>query len=190
MRRGRHGIGLALSGGGYRAALFHLGALRRLFELGVPQDPEFRTISSVSGGSLTAAAAQEIVDGFMACGNDAAAQRLPSRTRRRHLRRVSSALRASASWRARRAVERRQGFRGRAASGSWRPASVGCRRVRPFDRLRTGNLGEAGLGAQTDRALTGNIVMAGSPLKRRTPASRSDHLTANCDPNATDRNFP
>lgn len=54
--RGRQGIGLALSGGGYRAALFHLGALRRLFELGVLQSPEFRTVSSVSGGSLTAAA--------------------------------------------------------------------------------------------------------------------------------------
>ncbi len=54
--RGRKGIGLALSGGGYRAALFHLSALRRLFELGILQSPEFRTISSVSGGSLTAAA--------------------------------------------------------------------------------------------------------------------------------------
>jgi NTE family protein len=58
----RRGIGLALSGGGYRAALFHLGSLRRLFEIGVLQDSEFRTISSVSGGSLVAAAvAQGIV---------------------------------------------------------------------------------------------------------------------------------
>lgn len=56
MPRGRQGIGLALSGGGFRAALFHMGALRRLFELGVLQDPAFRTVSSVSGGSITAAA--------------------------------------------------------------------------------------------------------------------------------------
>ena len=46
----------ALSGGGYRAALFHMGAMRRLFELGVLQDPEFRTVPSVSGGSLASAA--------------------------------------------------------------------------------------------------------------------------------------
>ncbi len=56
MKHPRRGIGLALSGGGYRAALFHLGAMRRLFELGILQDPEFRTVSSVSGGSFAAAA--------------------------------------------------------------------------------------------------------------------------------------
>ncbi len=49
----RNGIGLCLSGGGYRAALFHLGALRRLNELGVLS--RVRTISSVSGGSIAAA---------------------------------------------------------------------------------------------------------------------------------------
>ncbi len=54
-KRPRRGIGLALSGGGYRATLFHIGALRRLFELGVLQRADFRTISSVSGGSITAA---------------------------------------------------------------------------------------------------------------------------------------
>jgi NTE family protein len=46
----RHGVALCLSGGGYRAALFHLGALRRLDELGVL--PRITTISSVSGGSI------------------------------------------------------------------------------------------------------------------------------------------
>lgn len=52
----REGIGLCLSGGGYRATLFHLGSVRRLHELGVMsmQAPHrFRTISSVSGGSIT-----------------------------------------------------------------------------------------------------------------------------------------
>jgi NTE family protein len=48
-----HGVALCLSGGGYRAALFHLGALRRLNELGVLGQVE--TISSVSGGSIMAA---------------------------------------------------------------------------------------------------------------------------------------
>lgn len=49
----RKGIGLCLSGGGYRATLFHLGALRRLNELDILG--RVRTISSVSGGSITAA---------------------------------------------------------------------------------------------------------------------------------------
>lgn len=47
------GIALSLSGGGFRAALFHLGAFRRLNELGVLSRIE--TISSVSGGSIISA---------------------------------------------------------------------------------------------------------------------------------------
>src|SRR2546422_550218 len=41
---------LCLSGGGFRAALFHLGALRRLNELGVLS--RVSVMSSVSGGSI------------------------------------------------------------------------------------------------------------------------------------------
>lgn len=48
------GIALCLSGGGYRATLFHLGALWRLSELGYL--PLIERVSSVSGGSITAAA--------------------------------------------------------------------------------------------------------------------------------------
>lgn len=48
------GIGLALSGGGYRATLFHLGSLRRLAELGVLD--RVTHFSSVSGGSISAGA--------------------------------------------------------------------------------------------------------------------------------------
>jgi NTE family protein len=44
------GLTLCLSGGGFRATLFHLGSLRRLNELGVL--PNVRVISSVSGGSI------------------------------------------------------------------------------------------------------------------------------------------
>jgi len=49
----RRGVALCLSGGGFRAALFHLGALRRLNELGILR--RLRTISAVSGGSTIAA---------------------------------------------------------------------------------------------------------------------------------------
>ena len=52
-RRERAGIALCLSGGGFRATLFHLGALRRLNETGVLA--KLDTISSVSGGSIMAA---------------------------------------------------------------------------------------------------------------------------------------
>ena len=47
------GMALSLSGGGYRAMLFHLGALWRLNELGSLRG--LKRISSVSGGSITAA---------------------------------------------------------------------------------------------------------------------------------------
>lgn len=47
------GIALCLSGGGYRAMLFHLGALWRLSDLGYL--PKLDRVSSVSGGSIIAA---------------------------------------------------------------------------------------------------------------------------------------
>lgn len=46
-------IGLALSGGGYRAAAYHIGTLRALNRLGVLNKVD--VISAVSGGSITAA---------------------------------------------------------------------------------------------------------------------------------------
>lgn len=49
----REGAGLCLSGGGYKAMLFHLGVLWRLNELGIMR--RLLRISSVSGGSITAA---------------------------------------------------------------------------------------------------------------------------------------
>ena len=51
-RAPREGIALCLSGGGYRAMLFHLGALWRLNEAGFL--PKLDRISSVSGGSIAA----------------------------------------------------------------------------------------------------------------------------------------
>jgi predicted acylesterase/phospholipase RssA len=60
-------IGLALSGGGYRASLFHLGAMRRLNELGILE--KVGCISSVSGGS--------ILSGFIADKMLAADQNTP-----------------------------------------------------------------------------------------------------------------
>jgi NTE family protein len=49
----RTGIALALSGGGFRATLFHLGALRRMNELGLLGTID--SVTSVSGGSVMAA---------------------------------------------------------------------------------------------------------------------------------------
>ena len=46
-------IGLALSGGGFRASIFHLGVIRRLEELGIMK--YVHVISAVSGGSIIAA---------------------------------------------------------------------------------------------------------------------------------------
>src|SRR5437867_2725601 len=50
--RPAEGIALCLSGGGYRAMLFHVGALWRLNDLGYL--PKLNRVSSVSGGSITA----------------------------------------------------------------------------------------------------------------------------------------
>ena len=49
----QQGVGIGVSGGGYRAMLFHLGAFLRLFEVGKLQT--MQRISSVSGGSITVA---------------------------------------------------------------------------------------------------------------------------------------
>jgi len=46
-------IGLALSGGGFRASIFHLGVIRRLEELGIMKDVD--VVSTVSGGSIVGA---------------------------------------------------------------------------------------------------------------------------------------
>lgn len=46
-------IGVALSGGGFRASIFHLGVLRRLAEAGVLD--EFDVLSGVSGASVVSA---------------------------------------------------------------------------------------------------------------------------------------
>jgi NTE family protein len=51
-RQPRPGIALCLSGGGFRAMVFHLGALWRLNEVGLLK--KLDRISSVSGGSITA----------------------------------------------------------------------------------------------------------------------------------------
>ena len=46
-------VALALSGGGFRASIFHLGVLKRLAELG--QLPRVDVVSTVSGGSIVGA---------------------------------------------------------------------------------------------------------------------------------------
>jgi NTE family protein len=49
----RKGMGVCFSGGGYRASLFHAGAVRRLNEVGLLTTAD--TITSVSGGSIMTA---------------------------------------------------------------------------------------------------------------------------------------
>jgi NTE family protein len=51
--RPRSGTALAMSGGGFRATLFHLGSVWRLNDLGYLQ--KLNRVCSVSGGSITAA---------------------------------------------------------------------------------------------------------------------------------------
>jgi predicted acylesterase/phospholipase RssA len=46
-------FGLALSGGGFRASLYHLGVIRFLRDAHIL--PSISTITSVSGGSIIAA---------------------------------------------------------------------------------------------------------------------------------------
>ncbi len=53
MMRAGHRLGLALSGGGFRATLFHLGVIRYLRDAGLLE--QIGTICSVSGGSILAA---------------------------------------------------------------------------------------------------------------------------------------
>ncbi len=63
---GQEGIALCLSGGGFRAALFHMGALRRLNELGALGHVD--RISAVSGGSIFAAHLVEAIPAWPAPG--------------------------------------------------------------------------------------------------------------------------
>ena len=53
-RKLEDGVGLCLSGGGFRAMLFHVGALTRLNEAGLLRTLD--RVSSVSGGSIAAGA--------------------------------------------------------------------------------------------------------------------------------------
>ena len=53
------GMALCLSGGGYRAMLFHLGGIWRLNELNLLAT--LKRVSSVSGGSITAGRWQMIL---------------------------------------------------------------------------------------------------------------------------------
>ncbi len=66
----RQGVALCMSGGGFRAALFHLGAARRLNELGVLSRVD--TYSAVSGGSIFLAFLADRVHPWPASGESVA----------------------------------------------------------------------------------------------------------------------
>ena len=69
-RHERKGVALCLSGGGFRAMLFHLGALRRLNEVGLLS--RVTTISSVSGGSIMSALLAERLSEWPSSGTSIA----------------------------------------------------------------------------------------------------------------------
>ena len=53
MNTPKHKLGISLSGGGYRAAAYHLGTLKKLHEMNVL--PKVEVISTISGGSIAGA---------------------------------------------------------------------------------------------------------------------------------------
>ena len=78
-------IGIALSGGGFRATLFHVGAMRRLVELGIL--PRLGRISSISGGSIFAGRLAQVWDQFAASPNVAGYEALVGQPLRAFCRR-------------------------------------------------------------------------------------------------------
>ncbi len=66
----RKGWALCLSGGGYRAALFHVGAMRRLNECGLLGQLDL--VSSVSGGSILAAHLARVLSPWPEVGKEVA----------------------------------------------------------------------------------------------------------------------
>jgi len=56
-------LGLALSGGGFRASFYHIGVLARMAELGILRHVE--AISTVSGGSIVGAAYYVLLKGLL-----------------------------------------------------------------------------------------------------------------------------
>lgn len=65
-------IGLSLSGGGYRAAAFHLGTLQKLEEMGILSGVS--VISTISGGSIAGAAYMVSKDDFKKFEDDTIAK--------------------------------------------------------------------------------------------------------------------
>src|SRR3954469_9576295 len=65
-------VGLALSGGGFRASLFHIGVLARLAELDVLRHVE--VISCVSGGAIIGAYYYLALKNLLATRGDGALQ--------------------------------------------------------------------------------------------------------------------
>lgn len=72
-------IALCLSGGGFRASLFHVGVLRRLHELDLVK--QIDSISAVSGGAVAAAAFKQHVDNSFIFDRDGFERRLLRVTR-------------------------------------------------------------------------------------------------------------
>ena len=79
------GVALCLSGGGYRAMLFHVGVVWRLHDAGWLK--RLDRVSSVSGGSITAGALALAWPQLGGRGARARLRRARARARRPHRRR-------------------------------------------------------------------------------------------------------
>jgi len=160
--RTRPRVGLALSGGGFRAAVFGLGALRALHDRGVLRD--VAVVSGISGGSLLAA--------MWAYGPDSFADFDSS---------IAELVTAGLQWELVRRALRPRAVLADAASvasaAAGRPfgvqrtstrteALVGALAARPFGQRLLGDVTHAGLStviSATDLA-TGNAVRFGSKV--------------------------
>ena len=140
------GIALCLSGGGYRAMIFHVGMLWRLNEAGYL--PRLARISSVSGGSITAGVlglevvALDVRRGQVAHGFERRGGRSPPRARRPHHRRRRHRGRGGAARRQRRRAGRgrlsRAPLRRRHPAGAARSSRASSSTPPTCSRARSG----------------------------------------------------
>ena len=166
------GVALCLSGGGYRAMLFHVGALWRLNELGYL--PKLDRVSSVSGGSITAAT----------LGPELGAARLRRRRRGQRASMPQLVDARSARWRARRSTRARSSAASCAAQDDRRQ---GRRRLpqAPVRRRDAAGAARTGRGSSSTRRTCRPAPLAlleavhgGLPGRRRTPNPTSQLAVA------------
>ncbi|WP_344496010.1 patatin-like phospholipase family protein [Nonomuraea monospora] len=161
--RARPRVGLALSGGGFRATAFGLGALRALHDRGILGD--VTVVSGISGGSLLAAMWAYGPESF--ADFDAGVTDLVTTGLHWELARRALAPRAVLAA----GVSLMTAVTGRPRSNTRTEALVRALAARPFGRRRLGDVTRSGLAtiiSATDLA-TGNAVRFGSRVSSLSP---------------------